>query len=379
MKFSINKNTIFEELTNVSRAISAKNIIPILNGIKFELGKEGLLLTANDYNLTIRSLIPRDKIESIESEGIIIITSKILLDIIRKMPTNIINFEVIDDFKIAIYSGNSESDNYRNYSLNCLNSMDYPEIDFDDSKNHINIKSNKLKEMINQTIFAISDQPSRPLLTGLNIKINGNCLECVATDSYRLAKKNINLEETYDDSVNIVVPGNNINELSKILSDDDSNVEIHIYPKKIMFKFKNLAFQSNLLNGEYPNTSNFIPTEFTHIVTANLKNLYDTIDGAALLTLGKEKNIVKMDLSNNELIVSSYSSETGKAENKLTVKRNVTEPVSISYSAKYMLEALNSFNEEEVVLFMNTDSKPIVIKNIKDESLIQLILPIKTY
>ena len=371
MKFSINKNTILNELINVSRAISTRNIIPILNGIKFELNNEGLYLTASDSDLTIKSFIPSDKIENVEKEGVIIIQSKYLLDIIKKMPSDIINFEEVADCRIIIYSDNSE------YNLNCLNSLDYPEIQLEDNKTHIDMKSCVLKKMISQTIFAVSQ--SRPLLDGLNIKVNGNIMECVATDSYRLAKKVINLDNSYDEMVNIIIPGRNVNELDKILDDSEDNVEIHIFAKKIMFKYKNIIFQTNLLNGEYPNTSNFIPSEFTHIVTANLNDFYNSIDRAALLAQSKEKNVIKMELKDDQLIMSSFASEIGKVEDKITVKRNIKDDMSISYSSKYMMDALKTFDSEEILINMITDSKPIILKSTEDDSLIQLILPIKTY
>ena len=371
MKFSINKNIILQELINVSRAISSRNIIPILNGIKFELNNEGLYLTASDSDLTIKSYIPKDKIENVENEGVIIIQSKYLLDIIKKMPGEIINFEVVDDLKIIIYADNSE------YNLNCLNSLDYPEIQLEDNTTHIDMNANTLKKMISQTLFAVST--SRPLLDGLNIKVNGDILECVATDSYRLAKKMITLPKAYEEAVNIIIPGRTIGELDKILEDKEDNVEIHIFAKKIMFKYNNIIFQTNLLNGEYPNTSSFIPTEFTHEVVANLDGFYGSLDRAALLTQSKEKNIVKMELSNDELILSSFASEIGKVEDKIKVKRNITDPMSISFSSKYMMDALKTFESEDILINMNTDSKPIILKASDDDSLIQLILPIKTY
>lgn len=373
MKFSIKKNIILEQLTNVSKAISTRNIIPILNGIKFDLDNDGLNLTASDSDLTIKSFIPSDKIEKIESTGSIIIQSKYILEIIKKMPSDVVNFEVIDGLKIIIYTDSSQ------YNLNCLNSLDYPQIDLDDNVTHITVNSGELKKMIKQTIFAISTQESRPLLTGINVKVNGNVLECVATDSYRLAKKTIMLSEPYDEVVDIVIPGKNISELDKILMEEDKDVEIHIFNNKIMFKYMNILFQSNLLNGTYPNTSNFIPNEFIHIITANLNEYYSSIDRAALLTQSKEKNIVKMQARENELCISSYASEIGKVEDHISVTRNITDEVSISFSAKYMMDAIKTFDDEEIIIFMNTDSKPIVLKSATDESLIQLILPIKTY
>ena len=373
MKFSIKKNIILEQLTNVSKAISTRNIIPILNGIKFELTKEGLSLTASDSDLTIKSFIPSDKIDNIEVEGNIIIQSKYILDIIKKLPSDVVNFEVIDSLKILIYTETSQ------YNLNCLNILDYPQIELKDNDHFITLKSGDLKKMIKQTIFAVSTQESRPLLTGINIKVNGNLLECIATDSYRLAKKNVNLSDNYEEIVDIVIPGRNINELDKIINEEDKNVDIHIFENKIMFKYENIIFQSNLLNGSYPNTANFIPSEFEHIISVKLNNYFNAIDGASLLTQSKEKNIVKMDANQNELIISSYASEIGKAENRITVDRNIMDDISISFSAKYMMDALRTFEDEDIIICMNSDSKPIVIKSVSDESLIQLVLPIKTY
>lgn len=373
MKFSIKKNIILEQLTNVSKAISPRNIIPILNGIKFELNNEGLYLLASDSDLTIKSFIPSDKIDSISVEGSIIIQSKYILEIIKKMPGDVIDFEMIDDLKIDIYAEGSR------YTLNCLNTLDYPQIDLSDNDSHINVNAGEIKKMIRQTIFATSTQESRPLLTGLNIKINGNILECIATDSYRLAKKTISLQSPYLESIDIVVPGNNIRELDKIIGDEEKNVEIHIFANKIMFKYEGIIFQSNLLNGTYPNTSNFIPNEFIHIITTDVENFYSSVDRAAVVTQSKEKNIIKMEAIEDRLIVSSSASEIGKSDNTIKVSRNINDEFSISYSARYMMDALKTFEDGEIIIFMNTDSKPIVLKSTTDETLIQLILPIKTY
>ena len=372
MKFTIDKNILLESLVNVVRAISPKNIIPILNGIKFELSSEGLNLIASDSDLTIKSFIPKENIKSIDKEGTIIIQSKYIIDIIRKLPSDFINIEVIDGLKIRIYTENSQ------YHLNCLNSEDYPQIILEESNNPIVIKSDILKNMIKQTIFAVSLQESRPLLTGLNFKINNDILEVVATDSYRLAKKTIKLDKEYPSEINIVIPGKNISEFDKIISDDD-DVQIHLFNNKILFKYKNIVFQSSLLNGNYPNTTNLIPTDFEIIINTSLDEFYSSIDRAALLTQSKDKNIVRMETNNNELNISSYASEIGKVEDRISVSKNTDKDIAISFSAKYMMDALKTFNEEDLLILLNTDSTPIILKSIKDESLIQLILPIKTY
>lgn len=372
MKFSIDKNILLEGLNNVIKAISTKNVIPVLNGIMMNLKKDGLYLMASDSELTIKTFIPKKEIKNIEEEGSIVVQSKYILDIIRKMPTDIINFEVLDGFKIRIYSDNNQ------YNLNCLDSNDYPNIKMDESKTPIIIKACDLKQIINQTSFAISTQELRPLLTGINIKIVGDLLECVATDSYRLAKKNIKLSEPVNNSIDIVIPGRNINELEKILIDED-DVSIHVFNNKVLFIYKNIMFLSNLLNGTYPNTSNLIPNDFAYIIKTNLNDFSASIDRAALLTQGKDKNIIKMNLDKENMLISSSSSELGRVDEKLIVETNNKEKLEISFSSKYMLEALKTIKEDELLILLNSDNKPIIVKSVKDDTLIQLILPIKTY
>ena len=371
MKLLIEKNVLLESLTNVMRAISPRNIIPILNGVMFNLTDDGLYLTASDSDLTIRNFIPKSKIKNISETGKIIIQSKYLLEIIRKLPNTDINIEVIDGLKIIISTENTV------YNLNCLDTEDYPNISLDEVEKPIVINSKDLKQVINQTLFAVSTQESRPLLTGINFKLNGNILECVATDSYRLAKKTLTLNETYE-SYNVVIPGKNINELDKLLT-DDSTVEIHLFDNKVLFKYEEYLFQSSLLSGTYPNTNNFIPDDFEIIITTSLNDYYAAIDRAALLTQNKDKNIIKMDTDKNDLTITSSSSEIGKSEETVTINKNTDKNISISFSAKYMLEALKTFEEDELIILLNGDSKPIILKSATDESLIQLILPIKTY
>lgn len=372
MKFTIDKNLLLENLSNVIKAISTKNIIPILNGIKFEMTDDGLYLTATDGELTIQTFIESKKIKNVKEKGIIIIQSKYLLDIIRKMPEDNINIEVIDGLKIKIFTNKNQ------YSLNCLDPKEYPKFEIDRSKTLIKLESNILKMLISQTSFAISTQESRPLLTGINLKINGNLLEMTATDSYRLAKKTFILNENIKDEVNIVIPGKNLIEFDKILT-ENKEVEIHIFSSKILFKYDNILFQSNLLSGTYPNTSNLIPTDFELIVDVNLSEYFAAIDRAALLTQSKEKNIVKMSINENDMHISSFSSEIGKVDEEVSIKKNNNQTLDISFSAKYMLEALRTLKEEKIIILLNSEVKPIVIKTVKDETLIQLILPIKTY
>ena len=202
-------------------------------------------------------------------------------------------------------------------------------------------------------------------------------LEVIATDSYRLARKEIDLKETYENEFNLVIPGKNLVELSRILEDDKENVYLHIFNNKVLFKYKNLVFLSRLISGTYPVSSNIIPSDFRIDIECNYSDLYDMIDRASLLTSDKDKNTIKLELRNRELIISSNSPEIGKVEEKVSIEND--DSISISFSSKYMLEAIKSFNTEKIHLLMNNDNSPIIVKSDDEISLVQLVLPIKTY
>ena len=255
---------------------------------------------------------------------------------------------------------------------------DFPNISLDESKNPIKLDSLKFKEVINKTSFACSLQESRPLLTGVNIKVQGDLFECTATDSYRLSKVTLKLDKVYNENINVVIPARNINEFVKII-DDGEEMQMHVFSNKIIFRLNNLVFQSSLLNGNYPNTDNSIAKEFKYIIKADLKELYNTLDRAALLTQSKDKNIIDLEINQNDFIIRASSVEMGKVEEKLTVENETNNNIKISFSAKYMLEALRMFNKEYVYILLNGEINPIILKEIENEELIQLILPMKTY
>ena len=373
MKFKINRNLLLENLNNVSKALSTRNIIPILNGIKFNLTKEGLFLTATDNEIVIESFIDKKDIKLIKEEGALVIHGRYILDIVRKLPDEEIDIEESDGNKVIIFTDNSK------YNLNCFNLNDFTNITFNDSENNINILTLEFKNIINEVIFACSTQESRPLLTGVNIKIIGNFLECTATDSYRLAKRIYNLNDIIKENINIVIPSRNISEFVKLLTKEDINVNIHLFNNKIIFKYDNMIYQSSLLNGTYPNTDNSIPNEFEIEYEISLNDLYNAVDRASLLTSSKEKNIIEFVSNEDVITIMSMSQEIGKVEEKLKGNKLKGNNIKISFSAKYMLEALKTFDSEKLKLLLNGEIKPIVIKSEEKPDLIQLILPIKTF
>ncbi|MBO5096175.1 MAG: DNA polymerase III subunit beta, partial [Bacilli bacterium] len=299
MKLTIKKDLLLDALNKVSKAISTKNLIPVLAGVKFELKKKKLTLTASDNDITIQTCIECNDTEDfvIEREGSIIIQGKYILDIVRKLPDKYINIDVIDELKILIYTENSE------FNLNGISESEYPNIGLEESKKKVLLKAGVFKSIVNQTAFASSNEESKPVLTGINFNIVGDILECNSTDSYRLARKIVKLDKESEENYNIVIPSHNIIEFSRILGDDEDEVELHIFNNKILFKTGNLKFESRLINGTYPNTSNLLPDDSYLIISTTLDSFYSVIDRVSILTSDKEKNIVTLETNGNTLIL----------------------------------------------------------------------------
>lgn len=379
MKLTIKKDLLLDGLNKVSHAISSKNLIPVLAGIKFDLKKDKLTLTASDNDITIQTTIEslKDGDFKVEEEGSIIISGKYILEIVRKIPDEFINIDVVDNLKIMVYTDNSE------YDLNGISENEYPTISLDESKKKIDINSKIFRDSITETAFATSNEETKPILTGINFKVNGNILELNSTDSYRLARKLINLSKASEDSYNIVIPSHNVLEFTRIMDDEDkANVEMHIFNSKVLFKYKNVLFQSRLISGTYPNTSNLLPESTYMVITANLNDLYNVIDRASILTSDKDKNTVTFETQGNTLVVKSSSVEIGRVEEKMNITKNIEDDIKISFSARYMMEALKAFSTETVDINYVGEIKPIIIKSKEKENLTELVLPvlpIRTY
>ena len=373
MKIKIKQRVLLEHLNYAIKGISSKNLIPILNCIKFELKEEGLYLLSTDNEIAIKTFIDKDKIESIDELGELVISGKYIYEIVRKFNDEVINIEEVIDSQVLITTQSSS------FKLNCVNPLEFPNLELEFVNEPVTIKQNIFKEAISQIIFATSSQESRPVLTGVNFKINNNLLECTATDSYRLAKRSIRLEGISTNNVDIIVPSKNLNEVIRMVNDDTKDIELHIFVNKIIFKFGSLTIMSRLINGTYPDTNKSIPNEFTLKIKTDLNKLYNAIDRASLLTNEEEKNIINLKSFGNIAYITSNIPEIGNVEEKINIDKNNDEDIRIAFSSKYMMDAIKSFDCDEIEISFNGEIKPIIITSVGNTELIQLISPIRTF
>ena len=260
MHFRIKRIKLLNALAKATRAVSVRSPLPVLTGIKFDLQAHQLILTGSDSDITIQTIIDEDDDLVILKEGAVVLNSRYIFDIVRKINSDDIEIEIIDGLLTRIKGSQIE------YSLNGTDAIEYPRIDLSKTGTHFMMNALVLKDIIGETKFAASDKETRPILTGINFKAHDHVLECVATDSYRLAKKIISIDE--DVTFNITIPKLSLDEISKIIEKDEL-IELYVSERKVLFVFDKNIIQTRLIDGSYPDTTRLIPLEFDYELDMN--------------------------------------------------------------------------------------------------------------
>lgn len=378
MKFDVMRDSLLEGLNDVMKAVSSKATIPILTGLKLEVSEKGLYITGSDSDITIQTFIPTEKngerIINVSESGSIVLQARVFNEIIRKLPTNEVEIEVTNQFQTHIRSGKSE------FNLIGLDASEYPLLPQIEEDRQFFIASDLLKSIIKETVFAVSTSESRPVLTGVNWQVKEGELHCVATDSHRLAKRKTALNNLPEEEYSVVIPGKSLNELNKILEETSSEVAIVMTQQQILFKTGDVLFYSRLLEGNYPDTSRLIPNEYKTTILVNGKSLLQAIDRASLLAREERNNVVRFSTIGQGFVeVSSHSPEIGNVEEQIQPESIDGEELKLSFSAKYMMDALKAIDGQEVKILFSGAMRPFVLKSVHDDSILQLILPVRTY
>ncbi|OZM56561.1 DNA polymerase III subunit beta [Lottiidibacillus patelloidae] len=380
MQFTINKDRLVASVGDVMKAVSSRTTIPILTGIKIVVTSEGVTFTGSDSDISIESFIPTEEDGNenihVEAEGSIVLQAKFFSEIVKKLPQEKVHITVGERFSTKIKSGTAE------FNLNGLDPEEYPQLPQINEEKLFRLPTDLLKHMIRQTVFAVSTSETRPILTGVSWKLENNTLTSVATDSHRLALRSAPIDTEQGDLTfsNVVIPGKSLNELNKILDETDELIDIVVTENQVLFKAKHLLFFSRLLEGNYPDTSKLIPEDKKTNIVVSTRELLQAIERASLLAREGRNNVVKFStISGNDIEISSDSPEIGKVFEQVTCTSIEGEDLKISFSAKYMMDALKAVDSTEISVNFTGAMRPFVLRPEGHNSILQLILPVRTY
>ena len=378
MKFTVHRTAFIQYLNDVQRAISSKAALEILSGIKLDLSEDGLTMTGSNSDISIETVISiadENAALNIEKTGSVVLPARFFNEIVKKLPEDSLSVEVNDRFQATIRSGSAE------FIINGLDPDDYPHLPEIDSREQLTLPGDVLKQVINQTVIAASKQETRPILTGIHLAIKDGKLLAVATDSHRLSQRKLTLNGDSAADYDIIVPGQSMNELAKMLGDLSEDIEIQISENQILFILGNTSFYSRLLEGNYPDTERLIPQNSTTTLEINAPAFLRAIERASLLSHEGRNNVDKLSMQASAAKATLYSNapEVGNVEEELTFNKLEGNDLDISFNPDYMKDALRSFGQSEVTLNFTMPLRPFtLVPSEAQGEFIQLITPVRT-
>ena len=363
MKFTINQNALSNGISIVQRAIVSRSTMKELEGVLLTLKDNRLKLTGTDSEIiSIETFLDCNGME----DGITLVNAKIFGDIVRKLPNDVITIEIKDD-RMIIKCQKS------NFNLLVSNYREYPNLPTFVEENSILIKKHTLKNAIRQTSYAVSQDLNRRSLTGVLFEVKSDQISFVALDGYRLSvfKEPTESEGEYS----VIVPGRALNELQRILDDEDDDVRMNFARNNISFVMKDTVFYSQLIDGQFFNYKDIIRKEHNCQVKINRHSLQLSLERAGLLAKEEKANLVKLEFIDDQLKIQS-NTELGNVEEFVDIEKTGSN-MEIAFNSRYLIEGIKNMEDSEIELKLQDEVNPLIIEGVEKDNYLYLVLPVR--
>lgn len=364
MHIFVKQDLLLNSINIVLKACSSKTTMPILECILIKASNNKLTLVTNNLELAIESTMEAD----VKVEGEIALEAKIFSEIIRKMTDEVIEISSEDNNMTSIIGKNSK------FKIAGQTARDFPEIPRVEKSKSCKLSQLVLKDMIRQTIFSVSQDETRPVLTGEMLQIKDGNLHLVSVDGYRISYRNMNISDKNID-VEVVIPGKTLNEISKILVSDDEEVTLYFEDKHILFDLGDSKIVSRLLEGQFLKYEQVFSSDYETKILVDRQQLLMSIERAALISREGKKNPIKIELDGDLMVITS-NTDLGTAREEIPISLEGKELV-IAFNPRYLIEALKAIDEDKVCVQFISSLTPCIIKPEEGEYYKYLILPIR--
>ena len=370
MQFTMNAQDLLDGLNTVTRALSARPAKPILEGVLIEANDNAVTLTCSDGSLSIESVITA----SVAEGGRAVLPGRLFTELVRKLPGGDVTIKFGDNYNATIRCMSSRS------NLAGMNPMEYPEMPEVTSGTTVNIQQNRLRDMISRVVFAIAMDETRQILTGCLLEVNPDEARLVALDGYRLAMQKIfqPFQLPADKpSLRAVIPGRVLNELSKILYEEETFCSLTFDKTRMQATFGNTRLSTVLLAGEYIDYKKILPPAFKTTARANRSDVQNAIDRASLMAREGKNNLIRMAFRENQLAITS-NAELGDVHEEMDAKLQ-GDPIEIAFNAKYITDVIRNVTDSELCMKFNSNVSPCVFSPVEGDQYLYLILPVRVF
>lgn len=353
-----------DAVLKVSKAISNKVAKQILEGIKLVAEDGTLTLSATDTELAIEKKIKAE----VKVEGETVVPGRFFGEFLKKLTDQSIELVLNEKNQMKIKYTDSET------QVGCYPSLEYPGFQKIDSNEYFAMTKKDLKSLINKSNFAVAVDDSRPILKGVLLEVEESGIKAVALDGYRLAliKKPIAVTNV---SISVIVPAKSLNEISRIIEDNEDIINIYIQKNYLMIDLGDTKVITKLIDGDFLNYKQIIANNYETEITINKEQFEDSLERAALLSRIGQGNLVKFDIKEKNLTVTSNSEIGNTIENVNIVLKG--KDLNIAFNARYFMEALKANADEFVKISFNNSANPCIVTPHEGDEFLYLILPVR--
>ena len=364
MKLSVARSELLEALTIASKGMSARSTLPILSGILVSAEQGNIQLQATDLEVSVRHSCPA----LIEKEGQAVLPGKLLSDIVRSLPEAAVTLEIEGDVASVRCQQSS-------FTLKTLNPADFPKFPEVAVEKTVSLPSNKMGAIVRQVSRAVSRDETRAVLTGVLLVIEGPTIRMVATDSYRLAVREVILEEAAGEDVEVVIPGKALEEVTR-LAGDSEDIVIGLAENQIVFKFAETEFVTRKIEGSFPNYKQLIPKESETNVEVLTEELVSAVKRVSLMALHNSPLRLSINVTDQTLSLSATTQDVGDASEDLMVKAEGHD-VEIAFNHAFLMDGLSSATTESIKIEVQSSLKPGLIRAVGEEGFMYLLMPVR--
>ena len=363
MKINILRSDLTAAVTNVSRAVASKASFPALEGLLLKAYGSELTISGYDLELGMTTKIEA----SVMQPGEIIVTARLFSEIVRRLPEEVVCIETDERMMTYITCGSAD------FNISGMSTMEYPDFPTFEENESIEINGGLLKNMIKQTVYAVSDNKTKPIYTGSLFEIKDRIFRIVAVDGFRMAIRKEDVDSELDTS--FVVPGKIQNEVIKLIADEDEKVKMIVGQRHIMFKIGDYSVVTRLIEGTFLAYKGMTKENNKTEAIVKTRDFISSVERMALLNADKIQSPIRCVFSGEEIRMSCISA-IGKAKDM--VKAPVFgEDVEIGFNNKYLIDAFRYCETDEVKLLLNGPLSPMLVTPVKGDSFTFFIVPMR--
>lgn len=363
MKVQVTQENLNRALSSVARVANTRNALPILSNVLLKTTQNRLSLSATNLDIAISHYIGA----KVSEEGSITVPARLMQDFVGSLPGGVINLELLET-KLKV-----TTDQYKS-TVNGIVADDFPVMPAIEGGISWTVSSGVFKRALQQVIFAASNDESRPVLTGVYLHVTDGQLYLAATDSYRLAEKNIAANKN---DISLLVPATAMHDLLRIIGDDDGELRVTHNDQQVLFQVGDIELVARLVEGKYPPYRKLIPSDFTTEVTLKRADFVNVTKVSSLFARESAGSVtIEVDESAGTLSIRSIASQLG--ENTATANGTVRGSGSITLNSRYLLDALGALSGDEVTFGFNGKLEPTLLRDPKAPDYVHIVMPLKS-